>query len=40
MLFFYMLAIAAIYDANDKEKTALALLVAALVIGSIEVFKK
>ena len=39
MLFFYMLAIAAIYDANDKKKPALTLLVAALVIGSIEVFK-
>ena len=40
MLFFYMLAIAAIYDANDKKKPALALVVAAIVIGFIEIFKK
>ena len=38
MLFFYMLGIAAIYDANDKKKPALTLVAAAIVIGFIEIF--
>ena len=39
MLFFYMVDVAAIYDANDKKKPAWVLVVAAVVIGLIEVFK-
>lgn len=39
MLFFYMMGIAVIYDANDKKKPALVWVVAAVVIGLIEVFK-
>lgn len=38
MLFFYMLGIAAIYDANDKKKPAWVLVAAAIVIGFIEIF--